>query len=105
VQAAATSKPAATRDLYFQFYRNPAEIIADADNQVRLQAAVQKELILQVLSHTLVLPVAAGAALVLPVAAGAVTLSSSPNDSALHLHSATAGCRFLLQLSMLVACC
>jgi hypothetical protein len=37
LQAAVTDKPAASRDLNFQFYRNPAEIIADADNQVRHQ--------------------------------------------------------------------
>jgi hypothetical protein len=37
LQAAVTEKPAASRDLNFQFYRNPAEIIADADNQVRQQ--------------------------------------------------------------------
>ncbi|WIA12056.1 hypothetical protein OEZ85_012135 [Tetradesmus obliquus] len=33
--AAVAEKPGASRDLFFQFYRNPAEIIADADNQVQ----------------------------------------------------------------------
>eukprot|EP00878_Enallax_costatus_P014682 GHUV01015358.1.p1 GENE.GHUV01015358.1~~GHUV01015358.1.p1 ORF type:complete len:463 (+),score=138.55 GHUV01015358.1:726-2114(+) len=33
--AAKDPKPGATRDLYFQLYRNPAAIIADADNQVQ----------------------------------------------------------------------
>lgn len=41
VQAAVSEKPGASRDLFFQFYRNPAEIIADADNQVRQQASVR----------------------------------------------------------------
>jgi hypothetical protein len=37
LQAAVTEKPAARRDLNFQFYRNPAEVIADSDNQVSHQ--------------------------------------------------------------------
>ncbi|KAF6253362.1 hypothetical protein COO60DRAFT_1273754 [Scenedesmus sp. NREL 46B-D3] len=34
-KAAMTEKPGASRQLDFQFYRNPAEIIADADSQVQ----------------------------------------------------------------------
>jgi hypothetical protein len=34
MQAAATPKPAADRQLNFQFYRNPAAILADENQQV-----------------------------------------------------------------------
>lgn len=51
LQAADTSKPGADKQLNFQFYRNPAAILADSNQQVgmpyhpdRKQAAVQSVL-------------------------------------------------------------